>query len=83
MSIPQAGNCLAIIGTAVAATGKDINTLIGAGVLIGMASSMRQLAWACLGELIPRRSRGLAFACLQASLSPAPAFGPLIGESLQ
>jgi len=75
------GNVLAIIGTLISATAHNVNTIIGGGVLIGIASSMRQLAWSCLGELIPRQSRGLAFGLLQASLSPASAFGPLIGQS--
>ena len=78
-----AGNSLAIVGTIVSATANNVNTLIGGGVLIGIASSMRQLAWAALGELVPKRSRGLAFGILQSSLSVAPAFGPLIGKQIR
>lgn len=73
------GNCFGIIGTAVAATAHDVNTVIGASCLIGVASSMHQLAWACLGELVPNRSRGVALGWFQTSLAPAGAFAPIIG----
>jgi MFS family permease len=77
-----AGNLFAVIGTAVAATAKSVNTAIVGGAFVGVATSMRQLAWACLGEIVPKRDRGLAFAFLQQSLGAAAAFGPVIGESI-
>lgn len=73
------GNSLAIVGCAISATAKDINTIIAGDVIIGVASAMRQVAWACLGEIVPKKSRGLAFGLFQTSLSPASAFAPLIG----
>ena len=73
------GNLLGVVGTVISATAPDINTLIGGGVLIGVASGMRQLAWACLGEIVPKKNRGLAFSLLQGSLGAAAAFGPVIG----
>ncbi|EXJ90159.1 hypothetical protein A1O3_03228 [Capronia epimyces CBS 606.96] len=73
-----AGNALALVGTAVAATAKTVNTAIVGGSFIGVATSMRQLAWACLGEIVPKRDRGLAFGFLQQSLGAAAAFGPVI-----
>lgn len=74
-----AGNLLGVLGTVISATAHNINTLIGGGILIGVASSMRQLAWSCLGEIVPKKNRGLAFSMLQGSLSVAAAFGPVIG----
>src|ERR1700744_2539039 len=75
------GNLLAMIGTVVAATATTVNSAIVGGTFVGVATSMRQLAWACLGEIVPKRDRGLAFAFLQQSLGGAAAFGPVIGES--
>jgi MFS family permease len=72
---------VAMIGCAVAATAKNINTLIGASTLIGVGSAMHQLAWSCLAELVPKKSRGLALGIFTASLAPASAFAPVIGNA--
>lgn len=73
------GDILGMAGTAVCATGHKIPTLIGGSVLIGAGSSMHQMAWACLSEVVPRKSRPMALGLLQTSIGPASAFGPLIG----
>jgi MFS family permease len=74
------GNAVAATGCAVAATAKDVNTVIGASALIGIGSAMHQLAWSCLGELVPKRSRALALGIFQTSLAPSGAFSPIIGK---
>jgi MFS family permease len=74
------GNVCGIIGCAIAATANNIDTIIGGGVLIGIASALHQLAWSCLGEVVPKRSRAFALALLQTSVVPAAAFGPIIGK---
>jgi len=74
------GNLLGVVGTVLSATAHDIDTLIGGGVLIGIASGMRQLAWSALGEIVPKKNRGLAFSVLQGSLGAGAAFGPVIGR---
>lgn len=79
----MAGNVISLIGAIICATGHSIPALIGGGSLIGIAASMRQMAWACMGELVPKRSRGVAFAFLQQTLSLAQAFGPIMGEFLR
>lgn len=78
------GNISGIAGYAIAATANATsrNIIIGAGGLIGIASCQHQLAWAGLGEIVPRRSRGLALGLFQASLFPAAAFGPVVGKFL-
>lgn len=73
------GDILGIVGSAICATGHKIPVLIGGSVLIGAGSSMHQMAWACLSEVVPRRSRPMALGALQTSIGPASAFGPLIG----
>lgn len=70
-----------MIGTLVSATAHDINTVIGGGCIIGVASGMRQIAWSSLGEIVTKRDRGLAFSFLQIILGVAGGFGPIIGES--
>jgi hypothetical protein len=42
------------------ATAESINVGIGGGVFIGVASTLQQLAWTAVGELVPRKDRGLA-----------------------
>ena len=75
------GNLISVIGMAVAATAHSIPVVITGSVLVGTASAMRQLAWSCLGELVPKRSRGLAFGIFQSTLSPGSAFGAIVGRS--
>ncbi|OCK74612.1 trichothecene efflux pump [Lepidopterella palustris CBS 459.81] len=73
-----AGNMISVIGTCVAATAKDINTVIAGAVLIGIAGSFRQIAWTSLGELVPKAYRGMAFGCLSTVLAITTAFGGII-----
>lgn len=70
-----------MVGCAVAATAHSINTLIGASTLIGIGSAMHQLAWSCLSEMVPKKTRGLALGIFTASLAPASAFAPVIGNA--
>lgn len=73
------GDILGCVGCAISATGHSVRILIGGAVLIGAGSSMHQMAWTCLSEVVPRRSRPMALGLLQTSIGPASAFGPLIG----
>jgi len=73
------GNTLAAIGAVVAATAHTVNVVIGASIIIGVGSSMHQLAWACLGEVVPNKYRSLALGIFQTSLTPAAAFSSVIG----
>jgi MFS family permease len=74
-----AGNAISVVGSAVAATAKNIPTVIAGCVLIGLAGAFRQIAWASLGELVPRTWRSTAFGMLSTLLSASSTFGPLIG----
>lgn len=73
------GNIISIVGTAVAATAHKVPTVIAGCVLIGIAGAFRQIAWASLGELVPKSYRSVAFGLLSTLLASASAFGPLIG----
>jgi MFS family permease len=56
------GNLLALLGNLISALGKNINTLIGGSVFIGLGSSMHQIGWAAVGEIVPKKRRPLAIA---------------------
>lgn len=72
------GGVLALIGTLVSALGKNIPTLIAGGVIIGLAAAARQGAFAAIGEIVPKKSRGMAFGFLENFVSLGVAFGPPI-----
>jgi len=73
-----AGNVLATVGCAIAATAHNINTLIGACALIGIGSGLHQIAWTCLAEVVPKRSRSVASGFFETTLALAQSFGPVI-----
>jgi MFS family permease len=73
-------NAVGVVGCVVSATAHNVNTVIGASVLIGLSSAMHQNAWACLGEIVPRKSRAMALGIFQSSSAPGSAFGALIGN---
>ncbi|OQU93620.1 hypothetical protein CLAIMM_00102 [Cladophialophora immunda] len=75
------GNVIAMIGTAVAATAKDINTIIVGSVLIGISGAFRQICWSSLGELVPKAWRSFAFGALSSTLSITSSFGPVVAFS--
>ncbi|MCJ1302217.1 hypothetical protein MMC08_005020 [Hypocenomyce scalaris] len=76
------GSVVSLIGCALFARATSINECIGAGVLAGLGGSLHQICWSGLGEVIPRRSRGIAFGLLEASISPAQAFSPIIANTM-
>lgn len=69
-----------MIGNIICATGHNINTLIGGGVIIGIGTAAHQNGWSCVGEIVPKRSRGVALGLLEASFAPASVFAGLIGK---
>jgi MFS family permease len=75
-----AGNLFGLLGNLISALGKNVNTLIGGAVFIGLGSSMHQIGWAAVGEIVPRKTRPLAIGLFEASVSPGGALGALIGK---
>jgi MFS family permease len=73
------GNFIAAIGCLISALAKSVNMIIAGAVLIGLGSCMHQLAWACTGELVPKKHRPIAMSVLESSISPPSFLGPLIG----
>lgn len=72
------GGVLALVGTLVSALGQNIPTMIAGGVIIGLAAAARQNAFAAIGEIVPKKSRGMAFGILENFVSLGVAFGPPI-----
>jgi len=76
------GNVCGIIGCAMAATADKMNVAIGGGVFIGVASACQQLAWTAVGEIVPRKYRGLALGLFEMCAVPPGAFGPIMGSAI-
>ncbi len=76
------GNFICAIGSLICALAPHINAAIAGTVLIGLGSSMHQLGWACVGEIVPKKRRPLAMAVFECSVSPAAVFGSLIGDTI-
>ncbi|EXJ76265.1 uncharacterized protein A1O5_00773 [Cladophialophora psammophila CBS 110553] len=73
---------IAFIGYIVASRAKTINTLIGAGVLIGFGSATQTHCAAIGGELLPNKYRYLYFGAVAFFFGPASAIAPGIALSL-
>jgi MFS family permease len=73
------GNICGVIGCAVAATANHVNVVIGGGVFIGIASTLQQLAWTGVGEMVPKKYRGLALGIFEMASVPPGAFGAIMG----
>jgi len=73
------GNFIAGIGSLISAVAQSVNMVIAGAVLIGLGSSMHQLGWACVGEIVPKKHRPIAMAIFESSISPPSILGPLIG----
>jgi len=75
------GNFIAGVGCLICAVAPNIDTAIAGTVFIGIGSSMHQLGWASVGEIVPKKRRPLAMACFECCVTPAAVFASLIGES--
>jgi MFS family permease len=76
------GNVFSGVGGIVGATATSINTLIGAGCLIGVGVALHQLSFASVSEPVPKRSRGISLGVMEGALAPVITFATLIGYRL-
>jgi len=74
------GNLLGVVGNLVCAVAPNVNAVIAGAVIIGLSSSMHQLGWACIGEIVPKKHRPLAMGVFEGAISPGAAFGALLGN---
>lgn len=76
------GNFIGLIGNLLCALAPKISALVAGSVLIGLGSSMHQLGWACVGEIVPKKRRPVAMAIFETAISPASFLGSLIGNAI-
>ncbi|OCK77078.1 MFS general substrate transporter [Lepidopterella palustris CBS 459.81] len=75
------GNLSGLIGCVISATATRVEVVIGGGIFIGVATLLQQQAWAALGEIVPKKHRGLILGLFElANIAPG-AFGPIIGTA--
>jgi MFS family permease len=73
-------NCIAAVGTIVSATSTTVNQMIAGSVIMGLGSSVHQLSFACVSELVPRKHRPFATGCVQACMAVTAATSPISGS---
>lgn len=76
------GNLLSLVGSIIGCTAKDVNSLIGADALMGLAGSVQISFTVAVAELVPNKTRPFAVAAIFFSSVHVAAFGPVVGESL-
>jgi MFS family permease len=76
----MATTLLALIGTIIGATARNVNTLIGANVLNGIGAAGQLSFPIILGELIPNKQRGPANGVVFLTSMPIAVFGPIIAR---
>jgi MFS family permease len=72
----------AVVGSIIAARANNINTLVGATVLTGVAGAGQQLYPLITQEIVPNKYRGLMQGAISMSVLPTLGFGPLIARAL-
>ncbi|ORY16299.1 fungal trichothecene efflux pump [Clohesyomyces aquaticus] len=77
-----AGAVLGVIGSIICATSKNIDTILGGTVFIGLAGAIQTSFSFVLMELVPNKHRALLTGFLFLTTCPLAAFGPLIARSL-
>lgn len=77
-----AGTALALVGSIVGATARNVPMLIGANVLIGSASATQLSFGYLIAEVVPMKHRYLASSYVYALLIPMSGVAPVISTSL-
>ncbi|KAF2499906.1 fungal trichothecene efflux pump [Lophium mytilinum] len=76
------GAILGIIGSCINGTAKDINTILGGTVFMGLAGAIQTCFSFVLMELVANKHRGIVTGLLFLTTCPLAAFGPLIARCL-
>ncbi|KAF2644786.1 fungal trichothecene efflux pump [Massarina eburnea CBS 473.64] len=72
---------LGLVGCIVGGTAKNIDTLVGANLLNGIAAAGQLSFGIVLGELVPNKQRGPIVALVFFSSMPFAVFGPIIART--
>lgn len=78
----MSGAALSLVGAIVGGTAQNIDQLIGAGVILGVAAGSQQLAFPCVQEIVPMKWRSTVIGLFAFSYAPAQ-FAPVIGYALE
>jgi MFS family permease len=76
------GQTFSVIGAILAATSKNVNSLIGANVFIGMAGSAQVLYPLLSQEIVPNKYRGWSQGIITLLVLPSIGFGPIVGRTM-
>jgi MFS family permease len=76
------GQTLGFIGALICATAKNIPTVIGGTVLVGLAGAVQLTFTFVVAELVANKDRAKVDAFLFMSIIPLSAMGPAFGKSL-
>lgn len=76
------GQLLALIGSIICCTAKDVPTVIGGSVFIGLAASVQLTFTFVIAELVPNKFRPVVNSILFIVTLPFGAFGGLIAQLL-
>ena len=76
------GQTCGLIGAVICATSKNINTLIGASALTGIAGSAQILYPLLSQELVPNKYRGWSQGVITLFILPTIGFGPIIARTM-
>ena len=74
------GQAFGLIGGIIGATAKNIPTLIGAGVFMGIGGGVQLTFTFVICELVPNKHRAYVDSALFFCIIPFAALGPVIGE---
>ncbi|OQV08768.1 hypothetical protein CLAIMM_12991 [Cladophialophora immunda] len=77
-----AGNTLGLIGCIVASRAQAVSAIIAGFTLTGVAAGAQLLAFACAGEIVPKKWRGQTLAVMNCAALPGSCFGSVIAYAL-
>lgn len=73
---------LSLIGAIICATAKDINTVIGGTVLLGIGAGVQTNYPLLIQELVPNKHRAWAQGAIMMAVFPAIGWGPAIARAM-
>ncbi|KAJ9637548.1 hypothetical protein H2204_004697 [Knufia peltigerae] len=74
------GSVLGFIGSIISGSAKNLNSILGANFIIGMAYGVQQIEGALFCELVPNKYRMICLAITWVTFSPLIGVGPGLGE---
>lgn len=76
------GQALGLVGACVAATARNVNTLIGASLLVGIGGATQILYPLLIMEIVPNKYRGIAQSGVTFAAFPIMGLGPAFARMM-